>query len=274
MTLISNGGMEKRRGLCHPHIVDAGFPNRGQLILQREEFLYQQTVGNVSGFGKGGYGDVSEDLTVEMLEEAFIDRDPIILPEAAFLAGRCQPDEPELQERLTKLLNELLNSLPVNNLDIMDEAYIEAAMSLALRGEPEIARKALIPLVTDYAAITMRSYLAAFYLAQLGDPSGYPTMLSALHSTNEHTRLMAVRHLIAFKPYDGQTVQSKIIDIKAELIERLKDHHPYVRVEVPYLLAEASVGGLAKLLLPVAEADADMNVRQAARNVLESFKSK
>jgi hypothetical protein len=51
----------------------------------------------------------------------------------------------------------------------------------------------------------------------LGDPSGYPAMLAALHSENEHTRLMAVRHLIGFKPCDGQTVKGKIVDIRAEL---------------------------------------------------------
>jgi hypothetical protein len=271
MILIPNNGMDKRRGLCRSHIVAAGFPNRGQIILRREEYLYPQAVGNLMGLGKGGYEDISESLTFEILEEAFTDRDALILPEAAFLAGRCQLDDEELQKRLNELLRELIESLPVDNLDIMDEAYIEAAMSLALRGDPGTARKALVPLVTDYAASTMRSYLAAFYLAQLGDPSGYPSMLTALRSTNEHTRLMAVRHLIAFKPYDGQTIRGKLVDIKAEFIERLRDSHSYVRVEVPYLLAEADIEGLEELLLPVAEADADMNVRQAARNVLESF---
>lgn len=273
MTLIPDSGMDERRGLCRPHIVDAGFPNRGQIILRREEYLYPQAVGNLAGFGKGSPDDVSGGLTIEMLEDAFIDRDPLMLPEAAFLAGRCQPDEPESQERLTELLHELLDSLPVDNLDIMDEAYIEAAMSLALRGEAEAAQQALIPLVTDYAASTMRSYLAAFYLAQLGDPSGYPSMLMALYSASEHTRLMAVRHLIAFKPFDKQTVQGKVVDIRSELVQRLKDSHSYVRQEVPYLLAEANVEDLAELLLPVAETDSDMNVRQAARNVLESLKN-
>jgi hypothetical protein len=231
-------------------------------------------VNDLMGFGKGGYKNATEMLTVEMLEEAFSVQDAAVLPDAAFLAGRCQPDAPELQDKLTALLHDLVDSLPVDDLEIMDTAYIEAAMSLALRGEPEAARRALMPLVTTYASTTPESYLAAFYLAQLGEPSGYPVMLEALRSENEHNRLMAVRRLIGFKPYDGQTVQGKAVDIRAELVERLGDPHPYVRVEVPYLLAEAGVEGLRELLFPVAEGDTDADVRQAAREVLDSIKDR
>ncbi len=265
-------GKNKRRLPCRRHIVAAGLPHRGQLILQRERSVYQLMGDRLMGIGRRGERrseDVTENVTMKMLEDAFARREATILPAAAFLAGRCQPDPPELQDRLTSLLRNLVDSLPVDNLDILDAGYIEAAMSLALRGDPDTARRALIPLVTDYASSTTRSYLAAFYLAQMCDASGYPAMLEALRSSNEHTRLMAVRHLIGFKPYDGQTVQGKVVDIRAELVERLKDHHPYVRVEVPYLLAEAGVEGLKELLLPVAEGDPDMDVRQAARNVLE-----
>ncbi|MFC1958499.1 HEAT repeat domain-containing protein [Chloroflexota bacterium] len=274
MTISPNAGKNEQGRPCHPNIVAVGFPNRGQLILQREIYMYPLMVNSLMGRGKGSYQDVTESLTMEMLEESFASHDATILRSAAFLAGRCQPDESELQARLTQLLLDFLESLPVDNLDIMDAGYIEAAMSLALRGEPDVAHRALTPLVTDYAATTTESYLAAFYLAQLGDPSGYPAILDALRSTNEHTRLMAVRRLIGFKPYDGQTVQGKVVDIRAELVERLKDHHPYVRVEVPYLLAEAGVEGLRELLLTVAEGDTDRNVQQAARDILDSIEDK
>ncbi len=143
-------------------------------------------------------------------------------------------------------------------------------MSLALRGDPESAHRLLMPLVAD-GADSSDGYLAAFYLAQLGDPSGYPTMLAALRSESDHTRLMAVRHLIAFKPYDGQTIQGKTVDIRAELIQRLKDHAPYVRVEVPYYLAEAGIADLPALLEPVARRDRSRDVREAARDILERF---
>ena len=220
-----------------------------------------------------GSEEIAKKLTMEMLEDAFSGRDATVLPKAAFLAGRCQPEEPGLQDKLTELLRGLLDSLPIDNLDIMAPAYIEAAMSLALLGDPDRARRALIPLVTDHASTMSRSYLAAFYLAQLGDPSGYPAMLASLNSDSEHTRLMALRHLIGFKLYDGQTVEGKIVDIRTEMIKRLEDNTTYVRREVPYLLAEAGVDGLMNILLPVAKNDVDPDVRNAARNVVEDLKN-
>jgi len=216
--------------------------------------------------------DLSEKLTMQMLKRAFAQRDPMKLPAAAFLAGRCQPDVPALQEELTELLRNLVESLPVDNLGIMDEEYIEAAMSLALRGEPDTARQALVPLVTDYASSTTRSYLAAFYLAQLGDVTGYPAMLAAVRNTSEHTRLMAARHLIGFRPFDGKSIQGNVVDVRAELVRCLKDQDPYVRREIPYLLAEMSAEGLRELLRPVAEGDTDEAVSQAARDVLDHLK--
>ena len=265
-------GKKKSHIPCRPHIVTASLPYREEVILQRERNLYPLMVHRLMGMGrreKGGSEDVTESLTIKMIEDAFAIREATVLPAATFLAGRCQPDAPEFQERLTALLRDLLDSLPVDDLDIMDAAYIEAAISLALRGEPDKARQALIPLVTDYAPTTIRSYLAAFYLAQLGDPSGYSALLATLGSSNEHYRLMATRHLIGFKPYNGQTIQGKVVDIKTELVKRLKDSDTYVRREVPHLLAEAEIEGLRELLLPVAKDDIDPDVRQAARAVLE-----
>ncbi len=218
-----------------------------------------------------GFEEAAPSLTMKMLEDAFAKREATVMPAAAFLAGRCQPEAPELQGKLTALLDKFLKSLPVDNLDIMAASYIEAAMSLALRGEPDEARIALIPLITNYASSTTRSYLAAFYLAQLGDPSGYAVMLEALRDPNEHTRLMAVRHLIGFKPYDGRTVQGKVVDIRVELVQSLKDQLSYVRVEVPNLLAEAGVDGLEEILLPVANNDTDPDVRQASRDIIEAL---
>lgn len=114
-------------------------------------------------------------------------------------------------------------------------------MSLALRGDTDRARQALAALIAN-APDSSVSYLAAFYLAQLGDPSGFPAMKNALRSTNEHTRLMALR---------------------------LVDHDPYVRVEVPYYMAEACVEDLKDLLEPVAQNDRNKDVREAARSILE-----
>ncbi len=263
--------LDRSDGLCHPRIDAAGLPHREEIILERERNLYPLMVNRVLGLRR----DVPEHWSavvfpLQRLEEIFATREAAILPAAAFLAGRCQPAPPASPERLTSLLRALVSSLDASRLGVMADAYVEAAMSLALRGDPESARRLLTPLVAD-GADPGTGYLAAFYLAQLGDPSGYPAMLAALRSESDHTRLMAVRHLIAFKPYDGQTIQGKCVDIRGELIQRLKDHEPYVRVEVPYYLAEAGVADLAALLEPVARRDRSRDVREAARDILERF---
>ncbi len=256
--------------LCRPHIADAGLPHRGEAILKRERNLYPLMIDKLAGRRtEKGPEDPAKSLTMPMLEQAFAARNGVTLPAAAFLAGRCEPETEQSRAKLSVLLREVLDSLPAANLDVMDKAYIEAAMSLALRGEPDAARAALLPLVTDYAASTSESYLAAFYLAQLGDPSGYPAIVEALHDESEHTRLMAVRHLFAFKPYEGQSVGGQRVDAGAELAQRLKDEDPYVRGEVPYYLLEAGVDGLEALLQPVAEKDSDAGVRQAAADALK-----
>ncbi|MBN1937892.1 MAG: HEAT repeat domain-containing protein [Anaerolineae bacterium] len=265
LVVYSDAGIQ-----CRMRITSAGFPHRSSLILRREKNMYPLMVNQLMGRGKGIFEDETGNLTVEMLERVFYSKDALLLPAAAFLAGRCQPDTPEVQGHLTALLHGLLNSLPADALDVMTPAYIEAAMSLALCGEPETARQALLPLVNVDVPDDMESYLAAFYLAQLGDPSGWPAMLRCLHNqSDEHTRLMASRHLPAFKPYDGMSIHGQIVDVRAELVQRLHDSHAYVRVEIPSLLAAVDVQGLSELLISVVEQDDDPGVRQAARDMLE-----
>jgi len=232
-----------------------------------------QMGGQIGTFGPERYKRAAESLTMEMLEDAFASREATIVPSAAFLAGRCQPDAQEDRDKLTALVRDVVDSLPVENLDIMAQSYIQAAMSVALRGDAEAAHEALVPLVTEYADTMPESHLAAFYLAQLGDPVGWTAMLACLHNKhNEHVRLMATRSLIAFVPYEGQTVEGKVVDVRGELAQRLEDKKSYVRIEVPDLLAEAGVEGLKKLLRSAAKRDKKKNVRRAARKVLDRLK--
>jgi len=260
---------EQNKRACPPHIVAAGFPNRTQPILQREQDMFPLLVERLLGLDKhepDGSVDYSQSLTMEMLEENLEDpKNPD--SSAAFLAGRCQPTDPPDQTKLTTLLRAAVDAQE----SPVDFGFVEASMSLALRGEPEIARRKLLPLVRGKASVFGETSLAASYLAQLGDASGYPILLDALNNSNEHTRLMAVRQFLAFKPFDGQTIDGKTINIKAEIAGRFKDTEPIVRREIPGLLAEAGVTNLKKLLQPVAQHDANEDVRAAAQDALTRF---
>jgi HEAT repeat protein len=268
-------GANKNQRVCQPHITEAGFPQRTPEILNREKNIYPLMIDRLQGQGrrseKGPPAEKS--LTMEMLEAAFDNRKDTSRPAAAFLAGRCQPEAPEDQEKLGVLLQNLLNSLPLEKLGVRSLDYIEAAMSLALRGKKDTGREALLPLIGQYASKILEPYLAAFYLAQMGDPSGYPVMVDCLQSDNEHIRLMTARQLIGFKPYNGQTVGGKVVDIEGELVKLLKDPENYVNREIPYLLAEVKTKNLTKILQPVANSDEDTELRHAAQHVLEDLKA-
>lgn len=285
--MSSNSGSSDGNRVCHPHIVDAGFPQRGKKILSREQKMYPVMVSELSKKASDGSdddeffdddGDFDNDLTggmkiltMEMLEKAFLSQISKSLPSASFLAGRCQPELLEDQERLTGLLKQTFASLPVNALRDKAVAYIEMAMSLALRGEVETAKDALQQVVTK--KITSVGYidLAAFYLAQLGDPSGYPAMLESLNNKNEFNRLMATRHLIGFQPYDGQTVGEHSVDIKAAFIKQLDDVNSYVQEEVPFLMAEAEIDGLREILENFCKRDISERASESAQAVIDAL---
>ena len=176
-----------------------------------------------------------------MIEDGLAGDDGTVQPGAAFLAGRSDTGEPTDDAWFTQLLHEFIGTLDPGNLRSASPAYAEAAMSLGLLGETDTARRLLLPLVAGDGTQSTRGYLAAFYLAQLGDPSGYPVMVTALHDDSQHTRLMATRYLIAFVPYDGVDIGGLTVDVRARLLERQDDPDPYVNREVPGLLEEAQL---------------------------------
>ena len=102
----------------------------------------------------------------------------------------------------------------------------------------------------------------------MGDPSGYGALVRTLHSEIPHYRLMALRHVIAFLPYDGQRVGALVIDVRRLVLQGLADPDELVRSEAPFYLAELHPADLIALLGPVELHDPAPTVRMAARIVL------
>lgn len=285
--MSSNSESSDGNRVCHAHIVDGGFPQRGKKILTREQRVYPVMVSDLmkkdivddneffiddGDFNNDLAGETNV-LTIGMLETVFSSQNSKSLPSASFLAGRCQPELLEDRDRLTALLKETFEALPVNALRNKAVAFVEMAMSLALRGEVETAREALQQVVTKKVTAAGYVDLAAFYLAQLGDPSGYPAILEALSSNNEFNRLMATRHLIGFQPYDGQLVGGHKVDIKAAFIKQLDDVNDYVQSEVPFLMAEAEIEGLREILQNFCEKNISERASEAANDVIASLEN-
>ncbi len=183
-------------------------------------------------------------LTAEALSQALGSSDPIKAYAAAFLIGRCKATNPTVDH------------------------LIEAAMSLVLRGKTKQGRQTLLNLLHSTTPLGDQ-YKAAFYLAQLGDTSGYGALLGALQSDIPHYRLMALRHALVFAQYDGQIVNGITIDVRKLLVDCLADPDEIVRSEVPFYLEELHPADLRTLLQPVERNDPSTTVRTAAWIVLD-----
>ncbi len=187
--------------------------------------------------------------------------DAAIVPyAAAFIVGRIQAGD--AQPKLDAALRDLLQSHPEADI------AIEAAMSLALRGDLKNAQIALQQLLAAPES-TGDEYKAAFYLAQMGDVSGYPCMLAAAQDEIPHYRLMALRHMLVYMPWQGIQMGDFVIDVQKTLVDALKDDAEMVRMEIPFLLEEIQLPGLKNLLETVRQNDDSEMVRDAANLVLE-----
>ncbi len=213
--------------------------------------------------------DTPPPLTAEAITQAFMSTEPMRAYAAAYLTGRAKAGDATVDQSLTQNLETLLTqsqegAKPTTANDVL----IEAAMSLALRGNPTQARQALLNLLHSPDPLGDQ-YKAAFYLAELGDPSGYPALLATLHSDIPHYRLMALRHALVFAQYDGQTVNGATINVLELLTARLHDPDPLVRSEAPFYLEELHPPNLRELLQPIEQTDPSPEVRTAASIVLD-----
>lgn len=213
-------------------------PGRTGAVLARERGVFPAMVARLRGGATRSPGTEDDPLTMDDLDAALVGRDATVLPAAAFVAGRCRPEQSGDDRRLGELVESILGSVDPQRLASMAPAYVESAMALALRGSPERGHDLLTPLVAPARRRSSRDWLAAYYLAQMGDPCGYPAVLASLASDNEYRRLMAARHLIAFVPYANQGVDGTIVDARAALMACVDDPDPHVSREAPGLLAE------------------------------------
>lgn len=240
---------------CHPNITSAGLPWRTALLLERERNAYDAMVAMLL---RGVPGPV----TLGQLGQALDSSEPAQAYTAAFLAGRCSAGQAGGDGALT----DRLRTLAATTID--SDVAIEAGMALVLRGDPAHGRAVLTGRLRA-PDLLGDQYKAAFYLAQLGDPSGYGVLAATLHSDIPHYRLMALRHALAFAPYHGRLVDGQRVDVAALLYARLADDDEMVRSEVPFYLEELAPGDLRARLEQAEQTDASASVRIAARMVLD-----
>ena len=252
--------MTANQASCDRSIEHLDLAARTDLILGRERGGFDSMLDVLRQSGKG-VSESQPPLAVSELEAGFGSSEPSVQYAAAFLAGRCRV-EPAAGARVTEMLRALIDD-PGAPTDVA----IEAAMSLVLRGDRERGHKRLLRAAVNPDPFA-DAYKAAFFLAQLGDPSGWPAMVKSLSSDIAHFRLMALRHLAGFLPHEAKTVGDATINVRTRLLAALADPDPLVRQEMPFYLEEAAVPNLRAVLAPVAKGDTDASVRNAAEIVL------
>lgn len=243
-------------------------------MLARERSFYPGMVLVLEGHAKANPRGAEDRLTVSMLDAGLAADKALPLRAAAFLVGRCEPADEATAARLAKTVAGLLDRLADEVGRARGVAYIEAAMSVALNDQFEVGHEALLPLVTDRGAATPHAYMAAAYLAEMGDPVGWPALRAALHNPNDpYTRLQAARELATFVPYDGNDILDEEIDLGAELIARLGDEDSYVAVSVPPLIVQVGPRDGRQALEDAAKSAPAEDVRAAAAAALEHLDS-
>lgn len=249
---------QTEKDLCIINIVNAGLTYRTKTLLDRESESFFPILNSLC---EQPENDTSTQFTYKILERNLKSKDDWKAYNAAFLAGRSNTEDEHLNKKFTnKLVSFSTRKL---NSDIL----IELGMSLVLRGELDKGKTILLEQVANPDPLGDQ-YKAAFYLAQLGDLSGYPAFVKTLNHQIPHYRLMALRHLIVFLPFDGTIISGININIKDLFLEKLYDENEFVRCEVPFYLEESKISDLHQILQPVAQNDSSELVRNAAKLIL------
>jgi hypothetical protein len=256
--------------VCTPAIGDAGLIQRTAALIERDVRQYPMAVNAiVVGIDVKGEPPNDEPLPHETLLES-LERDPDGANQpAAFIAGRCTTGDADADAVTLHRLQQLADSFDPAHLRYEASTYVEALLALALLGQVDTSRSRLTDLVTipEYNSIAAAS--AAEALAQLGSPAGYTLLHGELHDKDDpHGRMMATRRLLAFVPYDGQVVGSLTIDVRRDLLGRLKDRDDDVAAEVPGLMLETGLDGIVDDVRAATSRPYSKAVRAAAERAL------
>jgi hypothetical protein len=260
---------------CIRHIVDHGYAGRTRFVLEREGNLYGIYAASIAVSGESESESMLsepgpiEGVTFAQLKASFACDDVTRVAAAAFIAGRSRAKEPSVHSAIDQMLVEFINARQPGKLGADARAYVEASMAIVLRGDLEHGRVALTAVGRNGGAGTMADYLAAFYLAQLGDSSGFLTIVSLLDGDDGFGRLMAARHLIGFMPYETKVVDELVVNVRARLLDRIDDRDELVAREIPALLAEAGYDSLHDDLKAIAKKARHQSTRRAAQALLD-----
>jgi hypothetical protein len=223
--------------ICRPRIDDNALPGRTAVVVERERRQWPGAAAELrEALGRSSdEATDDEDVALELddITDGLSSTEPDVVPTAAFLAGRCEP-----VDGLADAVASTVARYDPAQLRASAWDFVESCFAWALLGAADEAAERLRLLVGPEAVRSTEAHRAAAYLAQIGDPSGWPTFVHALEQGNDHVKLMAARLACYFEAFTGTEVDGLVVDPVAALRRLAADAGPWVAPEIPSLLEE------------------------------------
>lgn len=234
-------------------------PYRTEALLQREKLSFWPMMGEL-GLDSAAAYEKDEQIYLK-LKDALGSTETWKAYTSAFLIGRLKLNSKTLNDKL--IVESMLQLKKEKRCDVA----IELSMSIALQGNVDFGIRNLRLLLENPEPLEDQ-YKAAFYLAQFGDLSGFEIFKKTLSDDIPHIRLMAMRHLLGFSPFDGQKVNGQVIQTSELLKKFIHDSDESIRSEVPFYLKEMKVKNWRTILKNLIETDSSETVINAAKMAL------
>ncbi len=250
---------------CEVHIDAAGLPHRTPAMLERDRAAVKVAINLLLGRGNRGRSRRTPTIDTQRLHAAAVSDVDAQRRAAALLIGRCRATSADADARLVPILTVLVDPMQP------PAVRTEAAMSQILRGAGDEPREVLVALAA--AEPKHSPWHAAAYLAQAGDPSGWPAVIDGARSDYTPWRVEALGAAVAFGPSQGQTVAGGAVDPHGLIAAAVADGEITVRQSVPRWLVGVEHPDALRHIRAMAEGDPADGVRVVARHVLSQLEA-
>lgn len=183
----------------------------------------------------------------------------ILQAAAAHTIGTLSSLTGEATSALTKLLTE-------SN----DMVKVEAAYALARHAMPE-GRAVLVECLPCPLDAYVSPLIAAGDLAQLGDPRGFPVIVSGFDSNLAAVRSVASKQLYFFAPFqDTKGEQGNTIDLVGLFVRALEDPDTGIQWQALVQLREVALPGVLKFLETYTLSTKDQDLHRLSEQILQA----
>ncbi len=259
--------MEEPSGIiCEIDVTAAGLPQRSGIILKRERGTVALLANKLKGTSTRGRAQTTPPFTTRDLTDALASDADALKQAAAYLIGRSKPADAQASGRLMAALDGVLAQSKSPLL------RAEAAMSKVLRGHGDGAEAVLKQ--SAKAAPPDEPWVAAAYLAQMGDASGWPAVAAAAgEDAPQHQRTAALEAAVAFGPLQGKASGDGKVDAFGVIEAAAEAEAVGVRQIAPRLLREVGHPDARAIIERIASSDASSGVRAVAQYELDQLTS-